>query len=66
MPVGFGAALARIPIDNARAYAAQHPKRCRVVADGQLTDPGVLARACTALAAAPRGGEPQHATPRHA
>ncbi|MEU7327967.1 UDP-N-acetylglucosamine--N-acetylmuramyl-(pentapeptide) pyrophosphoryl-undecaprenol N-acetylglucosamine transferase [Streptomyces parvus] len=44
-------------IANARAYAGQHPDRCRVVADEELTDPGVLVRACTALSAVPRGGQ---------
>ncbi|MDV9194644.1 UDP-N-acetylglucosamine--N-acetylmuramyl-(pentapeptide) pyrophosphoryl-undecaprenol N-acetylglucosamine transferase [Streptomyces sp. Wh19] len=49
-------------LDNARAYAAQHPERCRVVPDEQLTDTGVLVQACAALSAVPRGG--QGARPR--
>lgn len=51
-------------LDNARAYAARHQERCRVVADEQLADPGVLVQACAALSATPRGG--QGARPRPA
>ncbi|WP_153812166.1 UDP-N-acetylglucosamine--N-acetylmuramyl-(pentapeptide) pyrophosphoryl-undecaprenol N-acetylglucosamine transferase [Streptomyces sp. SUK 48] len=44
-------------LDNARAYATQNPERCRVVADEELTDAGVLVHACAALSAVPRGGQ---------
>ncbi|MET9485233.1 hypothetical protein ABZY23_33815, partial [Streptomyces sp. NPDC006638] len=47
----------RDQLDNARAYANQHPEHCRVIADEQLTDPGVLVQACAALSAGPRGGQ---------
>ncbi|GGX51875.1 UDP-N-acetylglucosamine--N-acetylmuramyl-(pentapeptide) pyrophosphoryl-undecaprenol N-acetylglucosamine transferase [Streptomyces noursei] len=53
-------------LDNARAYATRHPERCRVVADEQLTDPGVLIRACAALSAVPRGGQGTHHRPEAA
>lgn len=44
-------------LDNARAYAARHPERCRVIADEQLTDTGVLVQACAALSVVPGGGQ---------
>ncbi|MYU06054.1 UDP-N-acetylglucosamine--N-acetylmuramyl-(pentapeptide) pyrophosphoryl-undecaprenol N-acetylglucosamine transferase [Streptomyces sp. SID8366] len=54
-------------LDNARAYAAQHPQRCRIVADEQLTDdPGALVHACAALSASPRGGEGARPRPQAA
>ncbi|RAJ48696.1 hypothetical protein K376_07009 [Streptomyces sp. PsTaAH-130] len=53
-------------LDNARAYAEQHPERCRAVADEQLTDPGVLVQACAALSTVPRGGQGSRPRPEAA
>ncbi|MGW0902987.1 glycosyltransferase [Streptomyces sp. NPDC002853] len=53
-------------LDSARAYAAQHPERCRVIADEELTDTGVLVQACAALSAVPRGGQGAGARPETA
>ncbi len=50
-------------LDNARAHAAGHPQRCRVVPDEQVTDPGVLVQACTALSTAPRDGQDNRSRP---
>ncbi|MFJ7589548.1 UDP-N-acetylglucosamine--N-acetylmuramyl-(pentapeptide) pyrophosphoryl-undecaprenol N-acetylglucosamine transferase [Streptomyces sp. NPDC097617] len=53
-------------LDNARAYAAQHPERCRVIADDQLSDTGALVQACAALSGAPRGGHSARPRPEAA